>query len=146
MRSDAGEELVLDRNVFVERILPASILRDLSEAELDAYRAPFRMPGEDRRPTLTWPREIPIDGEPADVHEIVADYAAWLATGDVPKLFIDAQPGSILTGRPREVCRTWVHQDEVTVTGSHFVQEDSPDEIGRALAAWVADLPLTTRS
>lgn len=137
MRSEAGEELVLEKNLFVERILPASILRDLTEEEHDVYRAPFKSPGEDRRPTLTWPREIPIEGEPADVHRIVSDYGAWLASSDVPKLFVDADPGSILVGRQREVCLAWPNQQVVTVPGIHFVQEDSGDAIGRAIADWM---------
>lgn len=142
MRSDAGEQVVLDKNLFVERILPASILRDLSPAEHDVYRAPFAQPGEDRRPTLTWPREIPIDGEPADVHRIVADYAEWLAgADDVPTLFVDAEPGSILVGAQREFCRAWPAQTTVTVPGIHFVQEDSGDAIGEAIAAWLDELP-----
>jgi haloalkane dehalogenase len=137
MRSPAGEELVLDRNVFVERILPASILRRLDDAEMEAYRRPWRTPGEARRPMLTWPREIPIDGEPADVVRLVEQYGAWLATSPVPKLFVNAEPGSILVGAPREFCRAWANQREVTVKGLHFVPEDSPDEIGRAVADFV---------
>jgi haloalkane dehalogenase len=140
MRSPAGEELVLKKNVFVERILPASILRTLSPEEHDAYRRPFAEPGEARRPTLAWPREIPIDGEPADVAGIVARYGAWLAESPVAKLFVNAAPGSILTGRQREICRAWPNQTEVTVKGAHFIQEDSPDEIGRALADFVRGL------
>ena len=141
MRSPAGEEMVLEKNVFVERILPASILRPLSDEEMDEYRAPYVEPGESRRPILTWPREIPIDGQPADVTEIVADYAAWLEGADVPKLFINADPGTILIGAQREYCRSWPNQTEVTVPGLHFIQEDSPDEIGAAIAAWHANLP-----
>ena len=137
MRSDAGEQLVLDKNVFVERILPASILRDLTGAEHAAYRAPFADPGEGRRPTLTWPREIPIDGEPADVHQLVTDYADWLSRSPVRKLFVNAEPGSILTGAQREFCRTWPNQTEVVVPGIHFVQEDSGDAIGEAIAEWL---------
>ena len=137
MRSPAGEELVLQKNVFVERILPASIMRKLSEDEMDVYRAPFREPGESRRPTLTWPREIPVDGEPSDVVTIVSDSASWLARSSTPKLFINAEPGSILVGAQREVCRAWPNQREVTVRGLHFVQEDSPGDIGRAVAAFV---------
>ncbi len=136
MRTEAGEEIVLTKNVFVERILPASIQRELTEAEMDEYRRPYLAPGESRRPTLTWPREIPIDGEPADVHEIVAGYAAWLPTSPIPKLFIDADPGWILVGPQRQACGRWVNQDTVTVPGLHFIQEDSPDEIGAAIAAW----------
>ncbi len=136
-RSPAGDAMALDKNVFVERVLPGSILRTLTEAELDEYRRPFRNAGEDRRPTLTWPRQIPIEGEPADVCAIAADYAAWLAQSDVPKLLIDADPGAILIGAPREFARTWPNQDEVTVSGGHFLQEDSPDEIGGAIAAWI---------
>jgi haloalkane dehalogenase len=136
LRSDAGEELILERNLFVERILPASIQRELTDDEMAEYRRPFRYDGEDRRPTLTWPRQIPIDGEPADVHDIVASYAEWLSTSDVPKLFVDADPGSILVGAQREFCRTWPNQTEVTVPGIHFVQEDSAAEIADAVIAW----------
>jgi haloalkane dehalogenase len=138
MRSPAGEELVLDKNVFVERILPASVLRGLTPPEMERYRRPYREPGESRRPTLTWPREIPIEGEPADVVAIVEAYAQWLAGSPIPKLFVNAEPGSILVGAQRELCRTWPAQTEVTVRGSHFVQEDSPAEIGRAIAAFLA--------
>jgi haloalkane dehalogenase len=140
MRSPAGEELVLQKNVFVERILPASVLRGLTHEEMDHYREPFRQPGESRRPTLTWPREIPIEGEPADVTAIVEAYGAWLDTSAVPKLFINAEPGSILVGRQRQRCRQWPRQQEVTVRGSHFIQEDSPAEIGRAIAAFLRRL------
>jgi haloalkane dehalogenase len=141
MRSPAGEEMVLVKNVFVERILPLSVLRGLTEAEMAVYRRPYLEPGESRRPTLTWPRQIPIDGEPADVVAIVDDYARWLATSDVPKLFVNADPGIILTGRQREFCRTWPNQEEITVRGTHFIQEDSPREIGEAVARFVARLP-----
>jgi haloalkane dehalogenase len=136
MRSPAGEELVLQKNIFVERILPASVLRGLTEEEMAVYRRPYREPGESRRPTLTWPREIPIDGEPADVVAIVAKYARWLAESDIPKLFINADAGVILTGTQREFCRTWRNQDEITVAGSHFIQEDSPAVIGQSIAAF----------
>jgi haloalkane dehalogenase len=129
--------MILDKNMFVERILPGSILRKLADAEMAEYRRPFATPGEDRRPTLTWPRQIPIDGEPADVVKVVEDYSAWLAGSPIPKLFINAAPGSILVGRQREVCRTWPNQTELTVPGLHFLQEDSPDEIGAAIAAFV---------
>jgi haloalkane dehalogenase len=137
MRSPGGEDMVLSKNVFVERILPASVIRGLTPEEMERYRAPYRESGESRRPTLTWPREIPVGGEPADVVRIVREYADWLAKSPMPKLFINAEPGSILVGAQREFCRTWPNQTEVTVRGSHFVQEDSPDEIGRALAAFV---------
>ena len=140
MRSPAGEEMVLQKNVFVERILPRSVLRGLGEAEMAVYRRPYLEPGESRRPTLTWPREIPIDGEPADVVAIADDYARWLQTSVVPKLFVNADPGVILTGAQREFCRRWPSQREVTVKGSHFVQEDSPHEIGRAVAELVRGL------
>jgi haloalkane dehalogenase len=135
-RSPAGEAMVLEQNVFVEQVLPTSVLRDLSEEEMAVYRRPFATPGEDRRPTLTWPRQIPIEGEPADVVKIVEDYGAWLAQSDLPKLFLNAEPGAILRGPQREFCRSWPNQTEVTVKGIHFVQEDSPDEIGRAVAEW----------
>ena len=138
LRSDKGEDMVLERNLFVEAILPASILRSLEDVEMDEYRRPFANAGEDRRPTLTWPREIPIDGEPAEVVEIVQAYADWLSESDVPKLFVNADPGTILIGEQREFCRTWPNQTEVTVAGSHFIQEDSPDEIGQAIADWLA--------
>jgi len=137
MRSPAGEELILEKNVFIERILPASVIRELTDEEMDEYRRPFREAGERRRPMLTWPREIPIDGEPADVHEIVASYAEWLARSDVPKLFVAADPGAILVGPQREFCRSWPNQTEVTVPGIHFVQEDAGPEIGKAIAAWI---------
>lgn len=136
-RSELGEAMVLQKNVFVERVLPGSVLRDLTEDEMAVYRRPFAEAGEDRRPTLTWPREIPLDGEPADVAAIVQSYADWLKTSvDLPKLFINANPGAILTGAQREFCRSWPNQTEVTVAGSHFIQEDSPDEIGKAIADW----------
>jgi len=135
-RSDAGEEMILEKNVFVEAVLPGSVIRDLSEQEMTVYRRPFLNPGEDRRPTLTWPRQIPLGGEPADVVAIAQDYAEWLPTSALPKLFINAEPGAILVGPQRDFCRTWPNQTEVTVSGNHFVQEDSPDEIGAALAEW----------
>lgn len=136
-RSPAGEAMVLEQNVFVERVLPTSVLRKLGDAEMAVYRRPFREPGESRRPTLTWPRQIPIDGEPADVVAIVQAYGEWLAAAPVPKLFVNADPGAILIGAQREFCRTWPNQTEVTVRGSHFIQEDSPDEIGAAIASWL---------
>ncbi len=137
-RSPAGEELVLDKNLFVEGVLPASVLRDLGP-DLDVYRAPFAEPGERRRPTLDWPRQLPIDGEPSDVVAVVQNYADWLSSSPVPKLFVNAEPGSILVGAQREFCRAWPNQQEVTVPGAHFVQEDSGDEIGRAVARWLQD-------
>jgi haloalkane dehalogenase len=140
MRSPAGEEMVLAKNVFVERILPASVLRGLTGEEMDHYREPFREPGEARRPTLTWPREIPVDGEPADVTALVDAYAKWLVQSPLPKLFINGNPGSILVGGPREFCRAWPNQQEVTVRGSHFLQEDSPGEIGQAIARFLRRL------
>ena len=136
LRSDAGETIVLDKNVFVERILPSSVIRDLTTEEMDVYRAPYLVPGESRRPTLTWPRQIPIDGEPLDTFEIVKSYGSWMAANDLPKLFVNADPGMILTGPQREFCRSWKNQTEVTVPGLHFIQEDSPAEIGEAIAAW----------
>lgn len=135
-RSAAGEAMVLDKNMFVERVLPGSVLRDLTEDEMNVYRRPFLNPGEDRRPTLTWPRQIPIEGEPQDVHDIVAGYSDWIRSSDMPKLFINAEPGAILVGPQREFCRAWKNQQEVTVKGNHFLQEDSPDEIGKAIVEW----------
>ncbi|TDI61850.1 MAG: haloalkane dehalogenase [Alphaproteobacteria bacterium] len=136
-RSPAGDDLVLQKNIFVENVLPSAIIRDLTEAEMEVYIRPFATPGEDRRPTLTWPRQIPLNGEPADVVQIVDDYGAWLKDCDMPKLFINAEPGSILVGPQREFCRSWANQTEITVAGNHFVQEDSPDEIGQAIADWM---------
>ncbi|MCJ7556253.1 MAG: haloalkane dehalogenase [Gammaproteobacteria bacterium] len=139
-RSEAGEHMVLENNVFMEKVLPGSVLRGLSEEEMAVYRRPFIRPGEDRRPTLSWPRQIPLDGEPADVTRIASDYTDWLATCDVPKLFINAEPGAILVGALREYCRGWPNQQEVTVRGSHFIQEDSPEEITQALRNWIERL------
>jgi haloalkane dehalogenase len=133
LRSRAAEDLVLERNFFVEAILPRGVQRTLADDEIKEYRRPFCKPGEDRRPTLVWPREIPIGGEPVEVDEIVRGYSRWLARSDVPKLFINADPGALLTGRPRELCRTWPHQTEVTVAGKHFLQEDSPRQIAQAI-------------
>jgi haloalkane dehalogenase len=139
LRSPAGEQLILERNMFVERILPGSVLRTLGEDELDEYRRPFAAPGEDRLPTLVWPRQIPIGGEPPEVVEVCAAYADWLAhTPGLPKLFVNAEPGAILTGAQREFCRTWPDQTEITVSGVHFVQEDSGKQIGSAIAGWLA--------
>jgi haloalkane dehalogenase len=141
MRSPGGEEMVLHKNVFVERILPASVLRGLTPEEMERYREPYREPGESRRPTLTWPREIPLDGEPADVTALVQGYADWLARSPLPKLFVNGNPGSILVGGQRDFCRTWPNQQEVTVKGSHFLQEDSPAEIAQAIARFLRRLP-----
>jgi len=140
MRSPDGEEMVLEKNVFVEKILPRSIQRDLTAEEMDEYRRPFAEPGEGRRPTLTWPREMPLSGEPVDVVEIVDGYSQWLAASDIPKLFINAEPGAILTGRMRDVCRRFPNQREVTVNGIHFIQEDSPHEIAAAIRDWLPTL------
>jgi len=137
LRSEAGEEMVLEKNLFVEGILPSAVLRDLTEEEMNVYRRPYLEPGESRRPTLAWPRELPINGEPEDVVSIVDDYSKWLAHSDVPKLCVNAEPGAILTGSQREFCRRWPNQEEVTVRGAHYVQEDSPQEIGEAVATFV---------
>ena len=139
-RSPAGENMVLEKNVFVERVLPGSIIRDLSEAEMAVYRRPFSEPGEGRRPTLTWPRQIPIDGEPADVVATVRANNAFLQANRMPKLFVNAKPGAILQGPLADHCRSWPNISEVTVAGNHFIQEDSPDEIGVALAEWIRGL------
>jgi haloalkane dehalogenase len=137
MRSEAGEAMVLEKNIFVERILPGSILRKLDKDEMAEYRRPFLNPGEDRRPTLTWPRQIPLDGEPADVVEVVVAYSEWLGLTEIPKLFINAEPGAILTGPMRETARGFANQTEATVQGSHFIQEDSGAEIGRLVVNWI---------
>jgi len=141
-RSAEGEQLVLVANVFVEKVLPAGTIRTLAVEEMDAYRAPYRAPGESRRPTLTWPREIPIDGEPADVAEIVSGNAAWMASSQVPKLFVNGEPGALLTGPLRERCRQWPNQREVTVPGLHFLPEDSGAAIAEALRVWLPTLPV----
>jgi haloalkane dehalogenase len=137
IRSPDGEKLVLEQNTFVEGVLPGAIQRQLSDEEMDHYRAPYVHPGEDRRPTLSWPRNIPIDGQPADVTSVVEDYSRWLAETDVPKLFINAEPGALIRGRIREFVRTWPNMTETTVRGTHFIQEDSPDDIGAAVAEFV---------
>ena len=140
LRSEGGEALVLENNMFVERILPGSVLRGLTDAEMDVYRRPFAEAGEGRRPTLTWPRELPIGGEPADVVEIVKAYGDWLSTSDLPKLLVNAEPGAILKGRQLGFARSWPNTTEVTVAGNHFIQEDSPHQIGDALREWYAKL------
>ena len=139
-RSESGEEMILTKNLFVEGVFPSAVIRDMTDEEMAVYRKPFAEAGEDRRPTLSWPRQIPIEGRPADVVKVVEEYGRWLAQSDVPKLFINADPGSILVGRQREVCRAWPNQTEVTVKGTHFIQEDSPDEIGSAVADFVKRL------
>jgi len=139
-RSEAGEEMILTKNMFVEGVLPSAILRDMSEEEMAEYRRPFTEAGEGRRPTLSWPRQIPIEGRPLDVVKVVESYSRFLEQSDIPKLFVNADPGSILVGRQREICRGWPNQTEVTVPGAHFLQEDSPDEIGKAVADFVRRL------
>ena len=140
LRSAAGKDMILQKNLFIERILPGSILRDLTEEEMNVYRRPFANPGEDRRPTLTWPCQIPIEGDPEDVHQIVSDYAQWLPETEFPKLFVNAEPGAILLDHARAFVRSWKNVTEVTVSGSHFIQEDSPHEIGHALKDWIGTL------
>jgi haloalkane dehalogenase len=137
LRSEAGEKMVLQDNFFVEKILPGAVLRALSAEEMAAYRHPFAQAGEGRRPTLTWPRQIPIEGEPGDVTAIASAYADWLKSADVPKLFVKAEPGAIMSDAMVELARSWKAQTEVKVPGIHFVQEDSPHEIGRAVAGWM---------
>jgi haloalkane dehalogenase len=139
-RSPAGEQMVLEQNIFVEGVLPGMVLRDLSEVEMAEYRRPFLEPGEGRRPTLTWPRQLPIAGEPADVVQIVTDYGQWLAQSELPKLFINAEPGALIVGAVEDFVRSWPAITEVTVPGLHFVQEDSADLIGEAIANWFSQL------
>lgn len=138
-RSDKGEDLILNRNMFIEGVFPSSIMRKLNEEEMNEYRRPFLTP-DDRQPTLNWPRSIPIGGEPADMTALINDYGQWLSDSQVPKLFVNAEPGSILVGRQREFCRSWPNQTEVTVKGLHFIQEDSGPEIGQAVANWLTQL------
>ncbi len=140
MRGPAGEELVLQRNIFVENILPAGVLRGLREEEMAVYRRPFARPGEDRRPTLSWPRAVPFDGVPAETHEVLAANLAFMQQTSIPKLFIAAEPGVVLTGRLKELCAGFPAQRMVTVVGSHFIQEDSPHAIGRAIASFLSGL------
>ena len=138
IRSPAGEEIILEKNVFIERILPSSVIRPLTDQEMSRYRAPYTEAGESRRPTLTWPRQIPIAGEPKDVHDIADAYAQWLQESDsLPKLFINADPGIVLIGAQREFARSLPNQEEITVKGLHFIQEDSPEEIGEAVAGFI---------
>jgi haloalkane dehalogenase len=139
-RSPQGETMVLEQNIFIEQVLPAGMARQLSDEEMDYYRRPFVNPGESRRPMLSWPRNISIDGEPADVTSVVNEYSSWLAESDVPKLFVNAEPGAIVHGRIRDLIRSWPNLTETTVSGLHFVQEDSPDEIGTAVAQFVRKL------
>jgi len=140
LRSSEGEDMVLQQNVFVETLLPQWIIRPLSGQEMNAYRRPFLKPGEDRRPMLTFPREILIGGEPEHMRGIVEAYAHWMETSDVPKLFINGDPGAVIFGNLRDYCRTWNNQQEVTVRGRHFLQEDSPHEIGQAIVAWLGSI------
>ena len=137
LRSPEGERMVLEDNIFIERILPQAVLRELTADEMGSYRHPFRKAGEGRRPMLSWPRSLPIDGEPADVTEVVSQNQDWLAHSDVPKLFIDGEPGTLVRGRLREIIRQWPNQTEITVRGRKLLQEDSPDEIGAAIARFV---------
>ena len=138
LRSPAGEAMVLQENLFIEKVLPMAILRRFSAAELEHYRRPYQQPGEDRRPTLSWPRSLPIDGEPADVMRVIARSAAWLAHSPIPKLFINGEPGQLVRGRLREIIRSWPNQAEITVQGRKLLQEDSPDQIAAAIAAFIA--------
>jgi haloalkane dehalogenase len=140
LRSPAGEEMVLEKNLFVEALVPGSILRDLTEEEMNEYRRPFANAGEDRRPTLTFPRQVPIEGQPKDVTELVDAYVDWLGQTSIPKLFVNADPGVLITGEVRDRVRSWPNLTEVTVAGLHFIQEDSPDEIGAAVRDWHASL------
>lgn len=135
-RSPAGEEMILKKNLFIEAVLPGSILRKLSDEEMNEYRRPFSEE-KSRQPTLDWPRQIPLENDPPEICETVDSYSQWMAKNDLPKLFINAEPGAILIGKQREFCRSWKNQKEVTVKGSHFIQEDSPDEIGNAIFDWL---------
>jgi len=143
IRSAAGEELVLQQNLFVEQVLPSEVLHGLTEEEMAVYRRPYLDPGESRRPTLTWPREVPVAGEPSDVHDIVRSYGAWLASSDVPKMFVEAVPGVMFESH-RAFARSWPRQEHVTVTAGHVVPEDAPDEVGSAIASWLRGLPAAT--
>ena len=139
-RSPAGDDMILTQNMFVESVLPGAIMRKLTREEMEVYRRPFKEPGEDRRPTLSWPRQIPVEGEPVDVVQWVESYGKFMENSAVPKLFINAEPGALMRGSVRDYCRTWSNQQEVTVVGIHFIQEDSPDEIGQAVRGWLKSL------
>lgn len=134
-RTDAGEDMILQKNLFTEYLLP---LRGISMEAMDTYRRYFRVPGPSRQPILSWTRDLPIAGEPEDVVRVIESYSQWLATSQIPKLFIDAEPGGFLVGEPREFCRSWANQTTVTVDGAHFLQEDSPEEVGQATASFVS--------
>ena len=136
LRTDEGEELVLENNFFVENVFVAGVIREIDEATMNEVRRPFREAGENRRATLTWPRQIPIEGKPADVAELMDVLSNWMQTNAVPKLFINVEPGQIVFENDLRIIRSWPNQTEVTVRGLHHPQEDSPDAIGRALAAW----------
>ncbi|MEW8437719.1 MAG: haloalkane dehalogenase [Candidatus Thiodiazotropha taylori] len=138
VRSPTGEQIVLTKNSFIEKLLPQMVIRKLTGKEMEEYRRPFLKAGESRRPMLSWPRQIVLDGNPLEVGEIIRDYAAWLPTSDIPKLFVNADPGTILVGSRREFCRGWANQTEITVKGKHLVQEDSPDQIGKVITDWLA--------
>ncbi len=138
LRSEEGEDLILKQNLFVEELLPKLIIRTLSDFEMAEYRKPF-LREQDRWPTLTWPRQIPIAGEPADVVATIDGYSRWMESNEIPKLFVNAEPGAILTGAPREFCRAWRNQTEVTVPGRHFLQEDSAEMIGNAIVTWIQE-------
>lgn len=146
LRSPAGEHLILQENMYVEQAMPAQVLRRLEPAEMEAYRAPYREPGEGRRAMLDLCREVPFDGTPREVLEAEAAYAAWLPATTFPKLFVNAEPGAFLTGAKRDFCRSWRNQEEVTVPGMHFLQEDSPEEIGVALATWFSRVQSSTNN
>ncbi len=140
LRSPAGDDLVLNRNIFIEQILPGGVIRRLAQAEMAEYRRPYLKAGEDRRPMLTWPRQIPIEGEPADVVRVIKDYGQWLAHSPIPKLYIHTEPGAVDNGRRRAFARSWRNQKEVKVKGSHFVQEDSPAELGAVISDFAREL------
>ena len=137
LRSPEGERMVLQENIFIEKILPQAVIRQLTNEELNHYRSPFRNSGEDRRPMLSWPRSLPIDGEPAETAEVVSRNCSWLAQSDVPKLFINGEPGTLARGRLREIIRRWPNQTEVTVKGRKLLEEDSPDEVAAAMADFI---------
>lgn len=134
-RSPEGEELILQKNLFIEYLLP---LRNIAPEAMEVYRRHYRNPGASRLPMLAWTRDLPIAGEPADVVEIVDSYAHWLSKSPIPKLFIDAEPAGFLIGAQREFCRAWANQQVVTVSGSHFLQEDLPEAVGQATARFVS--------
>ena len=134
----AGYDLIVNKNFFVEQILPGGILRNLTEEEMNQYREPYKI-AESRKPVWVWPNEIPIDGKPADVHKIVTDYNIWLQETELPKILFFADPGAITNASVVDWSEANLKNLETVDLGQgiHYLQEDHPEAIGRALANWI---------